>query len=692
MRSACVGTRARVTVRRIMRLVGSIALLFVLAAPSVADAKSKRLNIRTTPPGAEIYLDDVAKKPIGVTPARVTIPFGFHEVILLLDGYETVRVKLNVDANTKTIDRTLARLARLKIAAASSASAGATVTVDGRDVGEVPYQGFMVPGRHQVTITKDGYAAFSDWVELRSGEVFGLSVNLQAAASDTGTLFVAADVDGATVKIDGVERGSAPLTLALPAGPVLVEVAKPGMPVWSQTVEVAAGKKAIARALLRPKSGPSGALLVIASVAGTIVEVDGVKTGTAPVTLAGIAPGTHVVEGYRRGYERAQQTVRIVADEQSVVKLDLEVAKERFGKLAVRSSVPGAIVYVDGSSRGRAPVELSNVPLGAHAIIVRKSGFADYQQTCDVTELEPCRVMAELVPLAKVLVTASPMKGRVSIDGKDVGRVPYEGLVAAETHVIRVEAINYEPAEKTVQLVRSEEPRRIHFDLEPTSSSTMAIALREADAFARRKLEYDGATTYTGVPLGPGMNTIDFIVGVPYLLEVRGATGIVDDLAGSVAVRFLERDAGLGAAELAFAGHTGVRLVRALSVGAQAEVFGGTDFSKVVDFGLSLRGLVTLHFGGFGAFTVLLGGAMTHDRWKELPGLELDGSLDGDQTALRLFTGARITWWASDAWAIFGAFDYTLAAEDRRLLREVLFGALEDTPRVAIHLGATYAY
>ncbi|MEQ9504343.1 MAG: PEGA domain-containing protein [Deltaproteobacteria bacterium] len=664
---------------------------FMASAPAQA-AKTKRIRIKTDPKGAEVHLDDIASKPIGVTPVRVAILYGYHELIVMLDGYETQRIKLNVDRTTKDIDLSLVRLARLEISPVTGETAGAELKVDGRPVGTIPYKGFMVPGRHQLTIEKEGFSTFADWVELKSGEVFALSVKLEKAAANTGTLFVAADVDGATVKIDGVERGTAPVTLQLPVGPVLVEVVKAGLPPWTNTVQIAPNAKAIARATIRPKSGPTGTLLVIASVPGTSVIVDGVKTGTAPVTLDAITPGTHVVEGYKKGYDRAQDTVKVTAGEQAVVKLDIQIAKERYGALAVRSSEPGAIVYVDGSSRGRAPVELSQMKLGEHAIVVRKRGFLDFKASCVVKELEPCRIVADLVALAKIRVIASPMKGRLAIDDKDVGKIPYEGEVSATTHTLRVEAKDYEPIEDTITFVRSDEVQEIRFDLKPSETSTMAIAQREASAYARRKIQYAGATTYTGVPLGPGMSTIDFVLGAPYLLEVQGGTGIVDDLAGSVGLRFLERDTSLGVAEVVFGAHTGKRLVDAFSIGARGELFTGTNFSNIFDLGLSAQGMVTLHFGSVGAFTALIGADVVHDRWMKEPGISPDGEVDGDQTTARLFTGGRITYYYSDSWSIFGAADVTLAGEDRLLLQEVLFGAIDKDPRVYVHLGATLSY
>lgn len=670
----------------------AFASLGAVLVSSAADAKTKRLRITTTPPGATVHLDDVVGKPIGITPVRVAIEHGYHALIVMLDGYETQRIELNVDAKTKDLALDLVRLARLEITPVTAETTGAQLSVDGRAVGALPYKGFMVPGRHQITIEKDGFSPFTDWVELKAGEVFALSVKLEKAAANTGTLFVAADVDGASVAIDGVDRGTAPVTLELPVGPVLVEVEKAGLPSWTNTVQIVAGQKAIARATIRPKAGPTGTLLVIASVPGTRVIIDGVKTGTAPVTLDAVTPGTHVVEGDKKGYDRAQATVKVVAGEQAVVKLDLAIAKERYGSLAVRSSVPGAIVYVDGSSRGRAPVELPKVTLGDHAVVVRKKGFMDFKATCTVEELEPCRIVADLVALAKIRVIASPMKGRLSVDGQDVGKIPYEGVVSASAHVLRVEAKDYVPVEDTVQFVASDEVQQIRFDLEPTETSTMAVAAREAAAYARRKIDYRGATTYTGVPLGPGMNTIDFILGAPYLLEVRGGTGIVDDLAGSVGLRFLERDASLGVAEIAFGAHVGKRPFDALSLGARGTLFTGTNFSNIFDIGLSAEGMATLHFGSVGAFTAFIGGEVVHDRWTNEPGISVDGAVDGDQTSARLFTGGRITYWSSDAWAIFAQVDVTLAGDDRLLFRELVFGAIDEDPRLGAHLGATYSY
>jgi len=49
------------------------------------------LTVGTNPAGAKIYIDDVLilddKGDVGLTPALLTVPTGYHSIRLTLDGY-----------------------------------------------------------------------------------------------------------------------------------------------------------------------------------------------------------------------------------------------------------------------------------------------------------------------------------------------------------------------------------------------------------------------------------------------------------------------------------------------------------------------------------------------------------------------------------------------------------------------------
>jgi hypothetical protein len=90
-----------------------------------------------------------------------------------------------------------------------SIPSGADVLVDGRFVGRTPLRFETDPGRHDVSVSLDGYRTFSQSINIASGETFRINAVL-AAIPRFGTLVIRANVGGAQVFIDGDFSGNIP--------------------------------------------------------------------------------------------------------------------------------------------------------------------------------------------------------------------------------------------------------------------------------------------------------------------------------------------------------------------------------------------------------------------------------------------------------------------------------------------------
>jgi len=115
-----------------------------------------------------------------------------------------------------------------------------------------------------------------------------------AAGEAPGTLVVSTNPPGVAVTVDGQPRGTTPLTVALAAGPHKLELAAEGGPRIIPFILTAGGT--VAQTIELPKAAPAtGQLLVRSEPAGARVSIDGTPSGTAPVTVDQLAPGTHSV-------------------------------------------------------------------------------------------------------------------------------------------------------------------------------------------------------------------------------------------------------------------------------------------------------------------------------------------------------------------------------------------------------------
>jgi hypothetical protein len=696
-------TRAR---RATSALVACAAALAVFAAPAAATAQAakpktaakkvpvRRLAISSTPPGAEVVVTLAAgadgvvppAKSLGRTPiARAELPDGKHTLVATLAGHAKLTQELVVDAKSKALALTLKPVAQLQLRAAVPEAEGAKVTLNGRDAGVVPLDQELDPGRVLLEVTKPGFRSYSQWLDLTGGQTLQLPLLLQSEAKPVGQLFVTADLPGVPVVIDGQDKGVTPLSIDLPPGPVIVELLPKGLKPWKKTVTIAAGQKVIVEGQVRPESAPTGTALVLSDVPGTIVFVNGTRTGTAPVTVANLAPGTHVVEGKASGFQPVQTTLRVVAGEQSVVKLEPKPIEAEFGRISVRSSVPGAIVYVDGGERGPAPVELDKVALGPHAIIVRQGGFQDFEATCEVRRNEACSVMASLTPVSLLRVTSNVANAQVSIDGKLMGPTPLEVSLPSGEHKVRVEARDYDPFEQLLALQVGGEPRTLVAELRPTGAPTAA---QEEDT-RRRQAAFRSGGTHTGVPVGPGKNAMTLTVGMPYLVELRGNVGVTEGFAVGVALRTLERDTSLAAIELGLRAHWGTRPSPAFSFGAQLDLHLGTNFDNVTTRGGQVRLLGTLHFGDVGAFTLSMGGELQRDAWEGVA--NAGPQLTDVQLAGRFKAGATGVIWVSENAHVFFGLE-KVVGDERLLLGKLLFGAFDTDPLLYANAGVTLSF
>jgi hypothetical protein len=157
------------------------------------------------------------------------------------------------------------------------------------------------------------------------------------AANVEAGLLVHSVPEGATVTIDGVDRGRTPIAIrGLPLGTRTVIVARTGYRSAERRVALTADRPSralemqlvpVARAV--PASAPArtpseGGLLVDSRPAGAAVLIDGRPAGVTPLTVAGLAPGTHSVRIERAGYRVVTTSVDVKAGERARVAVRLE--------------------------------------------------------------------------------------------------------------------------------------------------------------------------------------------------------------------------------------------------------------------------------------------------------------------------------------------------------------------------------
>jgi hypothetical protein len=98
------------------------------------------------------------------------------------------------------------------------------------------------------------------------------------------------------------------------------------------------------------------------------------KDWTEPKLTAGVE---HLLTARRTGFAEQALPVTLRPGEARTVTIQLQPLQ---GELIVRSSPPGALVYVDGERRGATPAYLPNLDVAAaHAVVLEKKCYRTWQ-------------------------------------------------------------------------------------------------------------------------------------------------------------------------------------------------------------------------------------------------------------------------------------------------------------------------
>ncbi|MBL8717821.1 MAG: PEGA domain-containing protein [Myxococcales bacterium] len=200
----------------------------------------------------------------------------------------------------------------------------------------------------------------------------------------TGTIEIESNVTGATVVIDGKERGKTPLAapVIVSAGTRIVRVSKEGY-VPFEAKPIIAGKGAIKVQANLEALARSGRIKV-SEVGGTVmtVIVDGAEVGKTPYEGV-LAPGSHWVALRGEGKQGTQPAAANVQLDQTIT-LSLK-AEELGGEARIETEPPGALVVLDGVPVGQGIWE-GRLRLGTHKLDVSAEGYFGTAKTFEVGE------------------------------------------------------------------------------------------------------------------------------------------------------------------------------------------------------------------------------------------------------------------------------------------------------------------
>jgi hypothetical protein len=238
----------------------------------------------------------------------------------------------------------------------------------------------------------------------------------------TGTVAVNSEPAGANVVIDGQAHGTTPTTATLSVGAHTIELASDGVR-RTLNINVTANTQ-ISQFVEMPKAtAGTGDLQVRTDPSGARVSVDGQVRGTSPLTIPGLAPGSHSVTLENDlGSVREDVTIQPGATASLVVPLKTPQGAPVSGWISINAPAELQIFENQrllGSSRtdrimvaaGRHDIEFSNEALGYRA-----------SQTIQVAPGQVARIKPDW-PSGTIAINATPW-ANVTLDGQDLGETP----------------------------------------------------------------------------------------------------------------------------------------------------------------------------------------------------------------------------------------------------------------------------
>jgi len=228
----------------------------------------------------------------------------------------------------------------------TSGPSGANVTVDGESKGTTPVVITLPPGSYEVVVELDGYRTETRTVPLTAGTQ--KTENFALTEVPSGTLNITSNPSGATILIDGNDRGRTPQSsLRVSTGQHRVEIRQNGYESYTQNVNVMRGRRTEISATLE-RSGQAS-IRLNSNFNGALVYIDGVQhSATTPVDNISLRPGPHTISVKARGYSSWEQTVNLQDGAQEVYTVSLQ-ERSRFAALFL-GAIPGMGHFYSGRS------------------------------------------------------------------------------------------------------------------------------------------------------------------------------------------------------------------------------------------------------------------------------------------------------------------------------------------------------
>ena len=151
-------------------------------------------------------------------------------------------------------------------------------------------------------------------------------------------------------------------------------------------------------------------------------------------------------------------------------------SKSKSGFVVVYSTTVGASILIDGKKVATVPHE-EPLPVepGARVVVLEKRGFSRFELSLNVKKGKTLEVEADLIASDGILrvLTTNAEGAAVQVDKTVLGKTPFDGLVPAGQHMLRVSMDGYRDTVRKLDVMAGE-PIDLVLELEKLAPAAVA--------------------------------------------------------------------------------------------------------------------------------------------------------------------------------------------------------------------------
>ena len=172
------------------------------------------LDITSNADAATVYIDG---EEIGQTPlSDVELAAGEHEVLVRKERWEEERLSIEIEGREQQQSINVDLLPAWANVSFMTTPPGATVTIDGVDVGVTPLEAEVLDGEHELLVKLNQHKAFTDTLNVTARIDQDLPM-IELEQAD-GLVLLQSSPSNAGVTLNGTYQGQTPLEITVPPG------------------------------------------------------------------------------------------------------------------------------------------------------------------------------------------------------------------------------------------------------------------------------------------------------------------------------------------------------------------------------------------------------------------------------------------------------------------------------------------